>query len=180
MASLAILNLEWTNWLRFLSGLGIGLGLSLYLNKKEKGENNEDLDEDSDEWEDESDDESDDFGDMDMKMVLAVRTDLKMGKGKIAAQCSHAAVAAYKKAKKKCPSILKKWENEGSRKIAVKVKEEEDLMVLMAQAHSVDLVTALIRDAGRTQIEAGSKTVIAVGPGPEDLVDKVTGHLSLL
>ena len=180
MASLSILNLEWTHWLRFLSGLGIGLGLSLFLNKRESVGNNEESDDESDEWEDESEDDNDEFGDMDMKMVLAVRTDLKMGKGKIAAQCSHAAVAAYKKAKKKCPSILKKWENEGSRKIAVKVKEEDDLITLMAQAQSVDLVTALIRDAGRTQIEAGSKTVIAVGPGPEDLIDKVTGHLSLL
>ena len=34
----------------------------------------------------------------DVKMVLVVRQDLKMGKGKAAAQCAHAAVGAYKKA----------------------------------------------------------------------------------
>ena len=175
--------MAYISWLQFSSGLGIGLGLGFFLNKliikEDQNISNEDYD--SDEWEDESDTgDENDFGDMDMKMVLAVRTDLKMGKGKMAAQCSHAAVAAYKKAKKKCPTILKKWENEGSRKIAVKAKEEDELLTLLAQAQSVDLVTALIRDAGRTQIEAGSKTVIAVGPGPEDLIDKVTGHLSLL
>ena len=32
-----------------------------------------------------------------MKMVLVVRSDLKMGKGKIGAQCGHAVLGAYKK-----------------------------------------------------------------------------------
>ena len=36
-----------------------------------------------------------------MKMVLVVRTDLDMGKGKIAAQCGHATLAAYKIAVKR-------------------------------------------------------------------------------
>lgn len=31
------------------------------------------------------------------KMVLVVRSDLKMGKGKIGAQCGHAVLSAYKK-----------------------------------------------------------------------------------
>nr|CAH0105900.1 unnamed protein product [Daphnia galeata] len=42
------------------------------------------------------------------KLVLVVRNDLKMGKGKIAAQCSHAAVAAYKQVKQKDYEVLKK------------------------------------------------------------------------
>ena len=32
-----------------------------------------------------------------MKQVMIVRTDLKMGKGKIAAQCCHGSIGAYKK-----------------------------------------------------------------------------------
>ena len=35
-----------------------------------------------------------------MKQVMVVRTDLKMGKGKIAAQCCHACLGAYKKCDK--------------------------------------------------------------------------------
>lgn len=34
-------------------------------------------------------------GDQEYKMVLVVRNDLKMGKGKACAQCSHAAVCFY-------------------------------------------------------------------------------------
>lgn len=54
------------------------------------------------------------------KLVLVVRNDLKMGKGKVAAQCAHAAVAAYKLAKKH-PHTLKAWENNGQTKITLKV-----------------------------------------------------------
>lgn len=54
------------------------------------------------------------------KLILVIRTDLKMGKGKVAAQCSHAAVAAYKAARKH-PKILKAWEESGQAKITLKV-----------------------------------------------------------
>ena len=63
--------------------------------------------------------------------------------------------------------------------MAVKTESEDDLLTIMATARSLGLVTAIIQDAGRTQIEAGSRTVVAVGPGPEDLVDQVTSHLKL-
>jgi peptidyl-tRNA hydrolase, PTH2 family len=42
------------------------------------------------------------------------------------------------------------------------------------------LTAEYIQDAGRTQIEAGSMTVLGVGPAPKSLVDKVTGGLKLL
>ena len=64
----------------------------------------------------------------DCKMVLVVRTDLKMGKGKAAAQCSHAAVGAYKIAKKNAPNILRKWEKTGQPKIVTKVETEGELL----------------------------------------------------
>ena len=64
----------------------------------------------------------------DCKMVLVVRTDLKMGKGKAAAQCSHAAVGAYKIAKKSQSDVLKAWERNGQPKIVTKVENEEELL----------------------------------------------------
>lgn len=54
------------------------------------------------------------------KLVLVIRTDLKMGKGKVAAQCAHAAVTAYKSVMKH-PKILRAWEESGQPKITVKV-----------------------------------------------------------
>ena len=63
----------------------------------------------------------------DNKMVLVVRTDLNMGKGKVAAQCAHAAVACYKKAVKKTPMLLKQWEVFGQAKITLKAPDFQSL-----------------------------------------------------
>lgn len=113
-------------------------------------------------------------------MILVVRNDLKMGKGKIGAQCGHAAVGAYQRALHTIPRMLERWENSGCPKIAVKVDSEDEMMTLMKAARERSLNTCLIRDAGRTQIEPNSKTVLAIGPAPANQIDQVTGHLKLL
>ncbi|EXJ54648.1 PTH2 family peptidyl-tRNA hydrolase [Cladophialophora yegresii CBS 114405] len=117
----------------------------------------------------------------DVKLVLGVRTDLGMGKGKIAAQCSHATLACYKYLLNHVTSapMLKRWEQGGQPKIAVQVKSEEELETLQAQAISLGLCARIIHDAGRTQIAAGSATVLGI-LGPKSVVDQVTGHLKLL
>ncbi|MBZ3869908.1 Peptidyl-tRNA hydrolase 2, mitochondrial [Sciurus carolinensis] len=113
------------------------------------------------------------------KMILVVRNDLKMGKGKVAAQCSHAAVSAYKQVQRRNPEVLKQWEFCGQPKVVVKAPDEETLIELLTHAKMLGLTVSLIQDAGRTQIEPGSRTVLGIGPGPADLIDKVTGHLKL-
>ncbi|OAX77380.1 peptidyl-tRNA hydrolase [Emergomyces africanus] len=116
-----------------------------------------------------------------VKLVLVVRTDLGMGKGKIAAQCSHATLACYKYYFARAPDspILKRWERGGQAKVALQVKSEEELMVLQAQAVSLGLCAQVIQDAGRTQIASGSRTVLGI-LGPKGIVDGVTGGLKLL
>ncbi|XP_017474035.1 PREDICTED: probable peptidyl-tRNA hydrolase 2 [Rhagoletis zephyria] len=114
------------------------------------------------------------------KMVLVVRNDLKMGKGKIGAQCGHGAVGAYQKAVQCTPRLVRAWENTGCAKIALRVESEREIMAIKRAAEANNLVTCLIRDAGRTQIEPNSKTVLAIGPASVEDIDKVTGHLKLL
>ncbi|KAK4216170.1 peptidyl-tRNA hydrolase [Rhypophila decipiens] len=123
------------------------------------------------------------------KLVLVVRTDLGMTKGKIAAQASHATLACYKTllraAQKKgetCPEarLLRQWERRGQAKIAVQVKSQEELVALQQKARSLGVTAEAIIDAGRTQIEAGSMTVLGVGPAPKSRVDLITGGLKLL
>ncbi|KAK4077814.1 uncharacterized protein Triagg1_3508 [Trichoderma aggressivum f. europaeum] len=119
------------------------------------------------------------------KLVLVVRTDLGMTKGKIAAQCSHATLACYKALARADPAsaerkVLARWERFGQAKIAVQIKSQAEMLELRGKARAMGLTAEVIQDAGRTQIEAGSMTVLGVGPGPKSLVDKVTGDLKLL
>ncbi|XP_018301236.1 peptidyl-tRNA hydrolase 2, mitochondrial isoform X2 [Mycetomoellerius zeteki] len=134
------------------------------------------LAEDSDETDDDDEVYTDKYDNY--KLILVIRTDLKMGKGKVAAQCSHAAVAAYKVARKH-PKILRAWEESGQAKITLKVDSEVALTEIAKQAKDAGLLLTIVQDAGHTQIPAGSKTVCAIGPGPAKLVDQVTGHLKL-
>ncbi|KAJ3331391.1 Peptidyl-tRNA hydrolase protein 2, mitochondrial [Blyttiomyces sp. JEL0837] len=122
---------------------------------------------------------SGDHGGSEWKLVLVVRTDLEMGKGKVAAQCCHATLAAYTKMMERDPKGLKRWENWGQAKITLKCPSEEEMMDLQKKAREKGLVAQAVRDAGRTQIAAGSRTVLAIGPGPKKVIDVVTGHLKL-
>ncbi|KXN83558.1 putative peptidyl-tRNA hydrolase 2 [Leucoagaricus sp. SymC.cos] len=114
------------------------------------------------------------------KMVLVVRTDLGMTSGKIAAQCGHATLACYKALVKKNPKLVSHWERTGQAKIALKASSENQLIELEAIAKSLNLCARSIHDAGHTQVEAGTRTVLGIGPAPVQLVNEVTGKLRLL
>ncbi|KAH9502857.1 Peptidyl-tRNA hydrolase protein 2, mitochondrial [Bulinus truncatus] len=114
------------------------------------------------------------------KLILVVRNDLNMGKGKIGAQCAHAAVAAVERCSRENLPVLRHWQKYGQPKVVVKVNEESAFYELSKAADAEGLITCVISDAGRTQIAPGSKTVMAIGPGPVSVINKVTGHLKLL
>lgn len=112
-----------------------------------------------------------------MKQAMIVRTDLKMGKGKIAAQCCHGAIGAYKKSPQ---DKIRKWENEAYAKVVLKVKTKEELLELKKLADQKGISNYLVVDAGRTQIPTSSVTVLALGPDEDKIIDEVTGDLKLL
>ena len=117
-----------------------------------------------------------------LKQVILVRMDLKMGVGKIAAQCSHAAVKSYKEMSRsdKGRKLTEVWEATGQAKVVLKVADEAQLIDLAEEAKRLGINVATIRDAGRTQIPSGSITVCALGPASADQIDLVTGNLKLL
>ena len=72
------------------------------------------------------------------------------------------------------------WRRTGCKKITLKVSSEAELKKLHSQAKRLKLPCSLVRDAGQTQVEAGTITALAIGPAAEGEIDKVTGSLKLL
>jgi len=114
------------------------------------------------------------------KQVIIFRTDLKLSKGKLAAQAGHAAVSAVEEARKHRKEWWDGWLREGQCKIAVKVRDEKTLCELEIQAKKMGLPHALVVDRGLTEIPPGTVTCLGIGPAPAEKVDQITGSLPLL
>ncbi len=112
-----------------------------------------------------------------MKQAILVRKDLKIGKGKIAAQVAHASLGAYKKADKK---LRDKWEREGSKKIVLKVENEAELIKFHEFAIEKKLSNFLVIDAGLTQIPRATTTCLGIGPAEDEKIDEIVKDLKLL
>ncbi len=112
-----------------------------------------------------------------MKQVILVRQDLKLSKGKLAAQVAHASVEAVLKSPK---DKIEEWRQEGMKKVVLKVQNEDELIKYKKIAGQNKLINALIIDAGRTELPPSTKTCLAIGPDDEEKIDKLTANLKML
>jgi len=120
------------------------------------------------------------MSDFEYKQVLIFRTDLQMGKGKIAAQAGHAAISAAQDAFVHHKKWWEAWMYEGQKKVALKVTNEKELGELEEAADDLGLPHSLIIDRGLTQIPEGTVTCLGIGPAPAEKIDRLTGKLKLL
>ena len=135
------------------------------------------------------------------KMMIVMRRDLKMRKGKIAAQAGHACIDAILMAlnkegrvndfeitddgiilkdSDKSTTPLSDWFKYGCAKICVYVDSEEELMNIADKAKEKGIIAAVITDAGMTEFHGvPTKTCLAVEPLPAEVADELTGNLPL-
>ena len=111
------------------------------------------------------------------KQCIIIRNDIKMSCGKKCAQAGHAAIVAYEKSS---PLLKKAWMNEGQKKVVLKASDQRTLFEIKTLAESAGIVSALIQDAGMTEIPPGTITALGLGPAKCEDLDKITGSLSLL
>jgi PTH2 family peptidyl-tRNA hydrolase len=118
-------------------------------------------------------------GEMEYKLVVVIRDDLKMTPGKLAAQVAHAAVTCALEAKAKKAKWFSEWYREGQRKVVLRANDVEELRSLKELAARAGLPVALIADAGLTELPPNTTTCLGIGPAPENMIDPITGSLPL-
>ena len=102
-----------------------------------------------------------------MKQIIIMRADLPISCGKIAAQACHA-------------SLGKKWEQEGGKKVVLKVKDLEELYQYYELVKATDLACFLVTDAGHTELPESTVTCLGIGPDDDEKIDRITQDLKLL
>jgi peptidyl-tRNA hydrolase, PTH2 family len=128
-----------------------------------------------------------------IKMIIAVRRDLHMTRGKEIAQACHACVGAllhdggyeYDEQNNELNHIRSdgetaEWLTSGCAKVCVKVDSEEALFDLKKKADDAGINNCLIVDAGRTMFHGvETSTCIALGPARCSALDPITGKLQV-
>lgn len=61
----------------------------------------------------------------------------------------------------------------------MRIDSEEEMLELNKKAKEMGVFSSIVRDAGQTQVAPGTRTVIAIGPAPKSVLEKITGHLKL-
>ena len=115
----------------------------------------------------------------DIKQVIVVRKDLKLQKGKMAAQVAHAAIGAYKQAMKKQRDMAKAWDATGGKKVIVWVESEKGLFDIKESLRK-EIPRFAVTDAGLTQLAPGTVTCLGIGPYNSNVLDEYTGEVKLV
>lgn len=114
-----------------------------------------------------------------VKQVIILRGDIEMSTGKLVSQGAHASLKAALKVKEKKPKVFKTWEKEGEKKVVLRANLDK-IKEIKEKADELGIIKSLIRDKGLTEIEPGTRTALALGPGKEEKVNELTSSLPLL
>lgn len=132
---------------------------------------------------------------MDTKQVIVIRKDLKMRKGKIAAQATHATklmLLQYAEFDEEGFSLdfnkfgehaeaFKFWISDKFTTAVVSVDSENEFLDIEKRAKEKGLIVAKIRDSGKTEFHGvPTLTALSIGPASIEAFEGVTDKLKLL
>lgn len=115
-----------------------------------------------------------------LKMWLAVRTDLPLSRGKLATQSGHAYQWLTVRAMQQIPEVFQKYLRMATPKITVRVDGEGALHRVAEEAKKAGIPFYLVHDAGRSEVEPGTATVCAFGPAYREDLPSFLKRLQLL
>lgn len=114
-----------------------------------------------------------------MKLVIVVRTDLNMRKGKMCAQVGHA--VEYTCNSERGAEAFDIWQTNDSTKIVVGIDSEQALLDLKHRAQALFIPCHVVIDRGLTEFHGRlTVTCCSFGPAEDCELHTLTGHLKLL
>ena len=116
------------------------------------------------------------------KVVFIVNSDLKMSKGKVVSQCMHAYDQLLENIKTSFVSSgynsnYCRWKEEGNPKIILKGTQKQIESIYRKIVVKNNVNVSQVFDAGKTEVECGSNTVMGIGPDSVKVVDELVSHL---
>jgi len=133
---------------------------------------------------------------MNIKMVICIRKDLNMRKGKMIAQGCHASMKIFLDRThiqkdydtntnegiiSNLTENMVEWMQQSFTKVVVGVDTEEEIYDIANQAKVMDIPFAIIVDNGFTEFHGNrTTTCVAIGPDTSEKIDKITGKLKLI
>ena len=129
-----------------------------------------------------------------IKQVIVVRTDLNMRKGKMCAQAAHASmeflrdrlgdwhqlINRHLKGNVRLRPVEFEWLTGDRTKVVVQGRDLRHLIELQATCKLTNVLSYMMVDQGRTDVEPGTTTALAIGPAESEFIDRITGDLPLL
>ena len=106
-----------------------------------------------------------------MKLVIFMRTDLNMSRGKMAVQAGHAVAHIMMNSH---PDDIETWFENAQVKIVLPVNSLEEMIDIRDKVDSRGLPYHVVHDAGRTEVEPNTPTCLAVGLAKSKRIDKIT------
>jgi PTH2 family peptidyl-tRNA hydrolase len=137
---------------------------------------------------------------MEVRQTIIWRKDLKVRKGKLAAQVAHASLNGFLALMRKIychddygnkwikldtefglDSYIGLWLEGNYTKIVLGCEDEQELLELYQNTLNANLPVVLITDNGLTEFNGvKTNTCIAIGPYDKEEIDKITRHLQPL
>lgn len=108
-------------------------------------------------------------------LYLLINTDLKMSDGKIISQICHALESVHERAD---PDLIKVWKKSGKKKVVLK-SNTASMNEIVDVCRKKSILSFSVFDAGRTQVESGSFTVLAIGPEQSEKSGELVKSLKL-
>ena len=106
-----------------------------------------------------------------MKLVIFMRTDLNMSRGKIAVQSGHATAIAMRMATEETISA---WFENNQTKIVLAINSYEELHQVKNRALTQGLPCYVVQDIGKTEVDPNTITCLVVGPAETKKLSKFT------